>query len=73
MTETFPFTQTENFENDHLTPILPAAAYKRTATTHEIYLNNILSLNELTFNKNPDYSVNNPHVNVTDPIYFKHY
>ena len=65
-----------NLKNYHLTPILLAAAYKRTATAmyiHENYPNNILNLKELTFNKNPHYSVKDPNVNVTDPTCFKYY
>ena len=40
---------------------------------HENYLNNILNLKELTFNKNQHYSVKDPNVNVTYPTFFKYY
>ena len=36
----------------------------------ENYLNKLLNLKELTFNKNPDYSAKDPNVNVTDPTCF---
>ena len=77
LTETFPFTQIENFELEKLSFnsnfICSCLQKDSYSNIHENYLSNTLNLKELTFNKNRHYSVKDHNVNVTDPTCFKYY
>ena len=56
LTVTFPFTQIENFDLEKLSlnSYFTCSCLKKDSysNVHESYLNNILNLKELTFNKN---------------------
>ena len=77
LTETFLFIQIENFELEKLSfnsNFISSCLQKDSCSNiHKNYLNNILNLGELTFNKNPHYSAKDPNVNVTYPTCFKYY
>ena len=64
-----------NLKNYHSTPNFICSCLQKDSyrNIHENYLNNILNLKELTFNKNQHYSVKDPNVNVTYPTFFKYY
>ena len=77
LTETFPFTQIGNFKFEKLSfnsnftrSCLQKDSY---SNIYENYLNNVLNIKELIFNKNADYLAKDHNVNVTDQTYFKYY